>query len=186
MNLDKLPKQIAMPENPYQILVGDGWESLAPGVRLSHACPLTASGTLDVSCANRGFARLFARLLPLPPAGKGIQVALRVEPQGASIRWARIFGSVPVDTLHTFHQNGFLERSGLFALCMSLQRDGDRLVLRQTGLRFLGVPMPVWFGPRVTGTVSPGPDDQSWNTDILIRHDWFGEVCRYHGIMRAE
>ncbi|MBC8064517.1 MAG: DUF4166 domain-containing protein [Chlorobia bacterium] len=174
------------PENPYQTLIGAAWEGLPAGLRLSHQVPLRAIGNLNVFRATRGLAGIMSRLLLLPPAGENVRVSLVIEQTDHGIQWNRTFGKEKVDTRHTFQRGFFFEHMGPFALQFRLEVLQDSILIQQLGITAFGLPLPRWIGPRVTGKVTPGLDEARWHIDVQIRHDWFGDVCRYHGIMRAE
>ena len=127
-----------------------------------------------------------SRLLLLPPAGEDVQVRLKVEAQANVVHWHRTFGSTKVNTRHSFQTESFSEHMGPFALRFRIEASPDGILIRQFGITAFGIPIPRWIGPRVTGKITPGPDDESWHVDVLIRHDRFGDICRYHGMMRAE
>ncbi len=173
-------------DNPYQTLIGADWARLSERVRLSHQVPLIATGHLQIFRAAQGLAGFVSRRLKFPPTGDRVPVRVMVERTPRGILWARTFGSQRMDTLHTFGPSGVLERAGPLAILFAMHADGDSIVLQQKGLRVFGIPLPLWLGPKVSGKVSPGADDRSWHVDILVRHDRLGDICRYHGMMRAE
>ncbi len=173
-------------EDPYQALFSDEWHGLAPGVRRSLCVPLTATGSLSVFRASQGIAGRLGRLMKLPESGEDVPVTLQLEQEGRNVKWTRVFGSMPLTTIQTVRNKAFIERTGPFLLVFVVGVEGESIRFRQIGLRVLGIPVPIWMGPRVQGRAQPGPDDQSWHIEVDIRHDWFGDVCRYHGMMRAE
>lgn len=174
------------PPNPYQTLIGADWDSLPEGLRLSHQVPLKAIGNLQVFRATRGLAGVMSRLLLLPPAGEDVPVRLMVEVQAGVAHWRRTFGSTRVNTRHTFQTQSFSEHMGPFALRFRIEASPDGILIHQLGTTAFGIPIPSWIGPRVTGKVTPSPNTDSWHIDVLIRHDRFGDICRYHGMMRTE
>lgn len=173
-------------ENPYQALIGADWDQLPTGVRLSHSCPLQASGTLHVFRADKGLAGFLARRLRLPPAGDNVPVALLIEQVSQGVQWARTFGDTRLDTLHTFEKGRLVEHFRPFSVVFLITAEGTSVSFQQVGLRLLGVRVPRFMGPQVWAKVTPGHSDRSWRIEVEIRHVWFGDICRYQGIMEKE
>ena len=173
-------------ETPYAALVGEAWASLPAGVRRSHTVPLVASGTLRVSGPDSLLGGLVAKFAKLPPAGDCVVATLHARRRGERVFWERTFGDMRAVSDHVVGESCFIERAGPYTILIRPKVENGMLIHRQVGLRIFGIPMPKLFGPRVSGVVSAGQSDVSWNIAIRIANPVAGVLCSYVGEMTAK
>ncbi len=159
---------------------------MPPGVRLSLTAPLHAEGNLEISTASRGMAGLIAKAIQLPPSGEAVPSALDLAEVPGGIEWTRRFGTMRAVSRQWMRGDRFVEAAPPFEIELDMIAEGPTVVMRQTGLRLFGLPMPSLMGPRVSGVLSAGPDERSWDVTVTIGHVWFGTITSYRGVMRAE
>lgn len=147
--------------------------------------PLEAEGFLKVERPAQGVGAWLASRIQLPPIGDAVPTRLRLTQEGEGLRWERTFGEMRAVSHQGERGGRIVESAGPFLLEMRLEREGDRVRHRQVGLRLFGVPIPLLFGPRVSGVVGPGPTERSWTVEVEIGHALFGTICRYEGAMHA-
>ncbi|MEQ1821734.1 MAG: DUF4166 domain-containing protein [Fimbriimonadaceae bacterium] len=167
--------------NPYEEMAGPAWATLAPGVRLAHSPPLSATGVLRIL---KGTNRLL-RFIALPPPGDAVATTLELEQVPEGVKWTRTFDGMRAVSLHMIRGHEIQERAGPFRLALRMVVDGQSVWHRHIGTWFLGVPIPKALGPQVKGHVSPGSDDRSWRIDVKIWHFLLGPICHYQGEIRA-
>ena len=172
--------------HPYEAMIGEAWSGLPEGVRRSYSVPLHAVGTMQILGPESAIGRFVARLMNLPPTGDAVTAELSVYRTGSRIRWNRRFGTQRVLSDHNIRPHCFVERAGPYGLVIKPEASDGSLTHRQIGLRFLGVPIPQFLGPRAGGTVSAGELESTWKVEVQIDHPWLGRLCRYSGTMRAE
>lgn len=172
--------------SPYEKVLGEDWQSLAPGVRQAHSVPLVASGSLRITHSTRWLPRLVCKLIKLPPEGAAVATTLTLSQEGQQVKWVRQFDAMRAVSLQEITGDGFIEEAGPFRLVMRIQREGDSVVHRQEALRLFGVTVPGFLGPSVYGTLRPGSSDTSWQLNVTISHCVLGLICRYEGEMTAQ
>ena len=172
--------------NPYEIIASEAWENLAPGVQLGLTPPLEAAGVLKVERATTGIAGFIARMILLPPNGEKVEAHLSLIVSGEAVQWTRSFGLMMAVSRQTFSTHTYIEEAGPFKMVFRLVSQGTALAHSQVSTRIFGIPVPMFLGPLVVGLMSEGPTDRSWRLDVDIRHQWFGRICRYEGVMHAQ
>lgn len=172
--------------NPYQELVGDGWNTIRPSVRLAHKVPLSATGTMNIRWGKNPLVHLIGKIVKLPPPGDSIPTTLKIEQTEKGIVWDRNFNGFRAKSLHTIANGVAMEEAGPFTYLIRMEARGDTIVHVQAGLKMFGIRVPMWFGPAVTGQVLPGIDDQSWKVEVDIRHWFLGRILSYQGEMTGQ
>jgi Domain of unknown function (DUF4166) len=177
------------PRSPYQDLLGDAYDALAPSVRTAHEAPLTAEGAMDVVHGDYFLTPLLVRVMKLPWKGTNLHVSLHVtnEPHTSpSVRttmsWRRQIGATVLDTRQLSRDGRLVEQSGPGTIEFALHTDSQgSLHYSDIACRFMGVPVPRFVAPRVRAEVSA--NGSGWHVDVTVQ--WRGRlVCRYGGAMR--
>ena len=168
----------------YRNLLGDSWDRLAPGVRVGLTSPLRAEGVMVVGRAQGLFSALFGALIPLPKSGPSVHCLLDVLDHQDYVLWKRRFGSMTFTTRQWVRNGLLIESAGLFRLVLRVREVDGAVEIDQVGLRLLGIPVPRAISPTVRALIS-GQTNSSWRVAVTIGHVWFGDVCRYRGIMEG-
>lgn len=128
---------------------------------------------------------MIARAMGLPSSGLRVPVTVRTKWQGNRILWTRDFNGKLLLTTQRIEENLIVERQGPFSLHLSMRATDASLKLRRVGLRFLGIPIPMVFGPHVLARVSAGSSEGAWKVDVKSIHFGYGFVGRYRGEMNS-
>jgi hypothetical protein len=176
------------PRSPYQDLLGEAYDALAPAVRVAHEPPLSAEGAMDVEHGNQILTPFLIRVMKLPARGTSLPVTLRVtnEPGLATgvttMAWRRQIGATVLATRQFARAGHLVEQSGPGTVAFLLRADADgSLQYESATCRFLHLRIPRSLSPRVRAQVSPDAD--GWRVEVAV--EWRGRpVCRYGGVMR--
>jgi hypothetical protein len=175
--------------SPYQDLLRETYDALSPAVRIAHEAPLAAEGAMDVVHGDRFLTPLLVLLMKLPAQGTQLPVILHVSNastggHGGAVAmvWRRQIGATVLDTRQFVRAGRLIEQSGPGSVEFTLRvADHGSLQYDSTRCRFLGVPLPRLFAPRVRAQVSAS--DNGWH--VAVKVHWRGHlVCRYGGGMR--
>ncbi len=126
-------------------------------------------------------ARVIASLLRFPAEGEVVPLALRITSRGRRETWRRVFDKTPmVTTQYDIEGRILVERLGPLALHFRLEVDAGALVFRLVDARFLGLSLPRFLRPRVSG--------REWGPDrprVAIRAEApvFGLLLAYEGVL---
>ena len=170
----------------YSEVLGGAWQDLPPAVRRSLTSPLLAKGSLDVCPPSGRLARVVARLIKVPPAGRGVVSSLELNQTGPTTRWIRSFGEMRAVSDQRLVGGSIVESAGPYQFELVPRVEGNALIVSSGRLRLLGIPAPRWCGPSIVAKLSEGPDELSWRLGVRIGHPWFGVISQYAGVMRAE
>lgn len=132
--------------SPFERLLGDALDRLAPVVRALHRRRNGVfKGEVEVQGARGWAARLCAAAAHLPGDYAG-PISVELAADGDGEIWTRRFGR-HVMRSRLWAEGGLLhERLGLLRFMFRLEVDQGRLVWTLAGLRALGMPLPAgWF-----------------------------------------
>jgi hypothetical protein len=178
------------PNQPlYRRILGESWEQLPPAIQQLHTVTSTSTfaGRCTVDRGRNPLAWLVAASIGFPKAGQEQSIAVRLSVDGAGERWIRTCGGRTFSsTQHPGRGRAewlVRERFGPVAVDMALIADtsGMRYVVRRWML--LGVPLPLWLGPR--STASESVQDGNFRFDVTISHPVTGLIVRYCGTLAA-
>lgn len=167
----------------YPALLGAAWSALPDAIRDLHE-GAGGDGVARVERGRNPLARLAAWIFRLPPAADSVAVTIRFDRQanGTEI-WHRRFGDHQMISRQSAARGravGHLtERFGAATFTTKVITGADGLRLILTGWRVLGLPLPLWLGPRIraTETASKG----RFRFDVEIAHPLTGLIVRYSG-----
>ena len=173
--------------SPYQNLLGEAYDALAPAVRVAHEAPLSAEGTMDVVHGDHFLTPLLVRMMTLPTSGTNLPVVLHVTNEllradaRPTMTWRRQIGATVLDTRQFARAGRLVEQSGPGAVEFALHVDrSGSLQYEDVTCRLLGMPLPRFMAPRVQAKVSA--NSTGWHVDVTVR--WRGHlVCQYGGAM---
>jgi hypothetical protein len=172
----------------YAKLLGQHWDALPNSMRRLHSpAPfLSAAGSFTVTHARSWLVALAIRVFRLPPAGERMPLRLEVDATGSEQRWERTFdGRHTLVTYQYLLADGRLaERTGPLELTFHVDVENGVVVYRPAGLRLrLGrwrIPLPSFFGPRVTARLSADGASEM-NVMVRIGAPLLGEMLTYGG-----
>ena len=174
---------ISTTSSPYQLALGNAFETLDPHVQRAHLPPLVATGTFDVEHGSTWFAPVLARLLKLPAAGRAQSVRLEVRAEGDQLLWIRHIGAVRIVTRQHAAGTHIIERSGIAAIVFALTVDNSALCYTQVSFTVAKVRLPLAVAPHVRARVSGTRD--GWHVEVHV--EWRARlVCRYTGRMAIQ
>jgi len=173
----------------FERALGAGWRELPDVVKRGHELErgLHGEGAFDVTLGASWIARLVARVMGMPRAGRELATRLDVTPDGDELVWRRNFGGTSFDSrMYAIDGGRIAERRGLVELCLRVTAEGGAVVYRCEGARVrlgaLAVPMPSFFAPRVEGRV--WADGDAMRTRIHIAALLIGTIVTYEGPLR--
>jgi hypothetical protein len=176
----------------YERLLGDGWNELAPAVRLAHTTckQLSLTGCFQITHGRGRLARCVAVMAGLPRESLSARTKLFVEPRGDKEVWHRAFDGVVLKTTQRAGRESLLvERFGAFEFRFALTVKEGGLFYRQVGVAFLIGPIPImlWkkLAPHVAAHESPGT---GWTTDVSVEISvpLIGRIMSYKGSLEQE
>lgn len=170
----------------YRRILAEQFDALPGVLRRFHDHPGggCACGDLRVVRGQGHLSRLIGAVLGLPQAGDAVPVRLRVAVEGDRERWVREFASRRVETVQWEHEGLLFERFGPTAFASELVLDGVCLRYEFRRAWLLGIPLPRWLAPDVTGAVQAG--DNGWTLVTEISLPLAGRLVRYDGWVVTE
>jgi hypothetical protein len=175
----------------YRRMLGEAWDLLPPPLRVMHEVSggLIADGEAVVERGGGLLARLVARLMGFPPAGREVPVTVRFRVEQGREHWRRTFGSSSFSSVHSFssvQEQGrgrfdrlLCERFGLFSFGLALVVEEARLRLVVRRWSFAGLPLPAAWAPR--GEAYESAEGGRFHFYVEIRHPLTGLIVRYRG-----
>jgi hypothetical protein len=174
----------------YQHMLGDAWQKLPQPIRQLHSVSAvsTFAGRCTVERGSSPLAWAVAKSIGFPPAGEDLPINVRLAAQAGAERWSRNVASSTFSSVQSAGRGvaeGLVrERFGVVAVDMALVVEPGclRYIVRRWSL--LGVPMPLWLGPRSVAVESV--EDQKFCFDVEIAHPLTGLIVRYRGWLVSE
>jgi len=170
----------------YDAALGDGMDRLASPIRDFHraAAPARFGGRAAVVRGGNPLAQLVAVVMGMPRASAdcAIEVVVTRAPSGTET-WSRSFdgkGMVSRQELGAGRWAGLVvERIGAMAFAYAVIERGGELHLDIRGWTALGLPMPLWLGPRAVA-FEHGADGR-FNFDVDMALPLIGRIVHYRG-----
>ncbi len=177
-------RHAAHPEPLFQAVLGPAFDALPAPVRALHmpGGALRASGTAQVDGANTLPARLAARLLGLPPAGRDVPVTVRIAAADGTERWERSFAGRRFRSTLSATPRGLAERFGplVFALAVTADATGIR-AMAVAGWRLGPLPLPRWLAPVSVASETVDASGR-FRFDVALHLPLgLGRIVRYRG-----
>ncbi len=178
----------------YARILGEDWLQLSAPVRCAHATQsiVRARGRFRIEHGRHPVARLFARLLRVPPAGEGIDTLLVVTARGDGERWERMFETTRLETEQyagNAAESELLERFGLleFRFQLAALQGSLRYRQRRVDVRWRAVRLriPAALAPRVEAREDPSGPRQV-KAQIQVSLPVIGPLIVYEGIIEIE
>ncbi|MEZ0261490.1 MAG: DUF4166 domain-containing protein [Alphaproteobacteria bacterium] len=171
-------------------ILGDAWDRLPQALRDMHGVEglTTAEGTGSVARGSGLLAKLACLLMRFPPAGENLPISVRFDVKGATEKWTRSFGDSRFSS-RIYPGTGrsarlMIERFGPLAFALALVEENGRLLLVLRRWSILGLPLPLWLGPRAVG--SEFVQDGRFNFDVKISHPLTGLIVHYRGWLQRK
>jgi hypothetical protein len=169
----------------YRRLLGEAWELLPRPLQAMHDLDgeLTAEGIAEVERGSGLFARLVARIVGFPQAGKDVPVKVAFRVRDGREHWQRTFAGRPFASIQEQGRGRFehllCERFGplVFGMALVLEDGRLRLVVRRWSA--FGMPLPRMLAP--TGNSYEFAQDGRFNFHVEIRHPFTGLIAGYRG-----
>jgi hypothetical protein len=175
----------AEPAPLYRRMLGEAWERLPPPLRAMHEVSgvLIADGTAVVERGQGLLARLVARLMGLPPAGRDVPLTVTFRVEEGREHWHRTFGKRSFASVQEPGRGRFerlvCERFGPICFGLALVVDDDRLRLVLRGWSFAGLPLPTVLAPR--STAYEFAENGRFHFHVEIDHPLMGLIVGYRG-----
>ncbi len=169
----------------YRRLLGESWQRLPQAIQQLHAVDATSTfaGRCTVQRGRSPLAWAIAKCIGFPPAGENMPVAVRLRAEGGAERWSRNIAGHSFSSVQSAGRGraeGLArERFGAVAVDMALIVEPGRLRYVVRRWSFLGLPMPLWLGPRSVAVESV--EEQRFCFDVEIAHLLTGLIVRYKG-----
>ncbi|MBN8605431.1 MAG: DUF4166 domain-containing protein [Caulobacterales bacterium] len=174
--------------SPFELALGDAFETLAPAVRAAHrAGPVTRMrGIAEVRSATSPLAAFIAALFGLPRADAPVEVAVvkRLGPDKEV--WTRRFSGKRMESRLCVVGPGVVsERFGPFSFDMKVAAEKGTLTMSIIGWRIGPLRLPSWLAPRSTATESQDAEGR-FRFDVPIALPLIGRLTHYSGWLAPE
>jgi hypothetical protein len=174
-----------LPPPLYERVMGASYASLPEAVREMHRIHADggASGEAEVERGGGIAARLIARIMRFPPAGRHPLHVAFGERDGVEA-WTREFGPHRF-TSHLGERDGQLvERFGPLRFRFDLPSDESGLAMEMRGWSCLGIPLPMALAPR--SRAREWQEDGRFRFDVPIALPLVELVVRYSGWLERD
>lgn len=172
----------------FERTLGAGWADLPDVVKRGHELEegLHGEGEFDVVHGASFLARLAARVMGMPRAGRAVPTRLDVRSHENELVWLRDFGGSRLESrMYEIDGGRIAERRGPIELCLRITAKDGGVDYRCEGARLrlgaLRVPLPSFVAPRVEGRV--WADGDAMRTRIAIT-SFVGTIVTYEGPLR--
>ncbi len=173
----------------YRRILGEAFVRLPSALQVMHDGVQVAEGGALVDRGGGVLARVVARLVGFPPAGREIPVTVTFRIERGREHWQRAFGNPAISRVHRFsswQEQGrgrferlLCERFGPFRFGLALVVDGASLRLVLRGWSFAGLPLPLFLAPSIAALETA--DDGRFHFDVAISHRLTGLIVHYRG-----
>ncbi len=171
----------------YARILGERVSDLPGEIRAMHevAQPMVAEGVARVERGRSWLGRLVAAIVGFPAAGDEVPVRVEFQPNDEGETWVRTFAGKSFLS-RQYPGRGrserlINERFGPMVFAMALVAMPGRLSLVLRRWSFLGVPLPMWLGPRSDSYETV--DDGKFRFHVDISHPLAGRIVRYSGLL---
>ena len=128
-------------------------------------------------------SNIVAFLIGFPTAGQDVPVSVHFKRENGGERWTRQFGQrVFASTMLMGRGRSewlLCERVGPIDFAQALVVDADRLRFIPRRWSIFGIPLPLWFAPRVNAYETE--ENGRFRFHVNISHPWMGLIVRYRG-----
>jgi hypothetical protein len=167
-------------------ILGEAWDILPLPIKQLHSITSISmySGRCTVTQGSNPIARAVTALVGFPRSGADLPIVVKLLAEGTGERWVRTVGDRTFSSTQRLakgRSEGLLrERFGILAVDMALVFRGSNLtyVIRRWSL--LGMPMPLWLGPKTTASESTDAEGR-FCFDIKLWHPFIGLLVHYAG-----
>ena len=192
----------------FRRLLGSCWELLPPAIQRLHSVTTfsTFTGECTVERGRNPLARLVAYIVGFPRAGASQKITVSIAVEAEGERWTRnvagrefssrqrlspdrplrssgvgkLEGDVtPLKAGYCAGQSLLREHFGALAFDIELTATDGTLKYVVSHSYLLGIPLPLWLGPKSTACESA--EDGCFRFDVEIRHVFMGRIVRYRG-----
>jgi Domain of unknown function (DUF4166)/Saccharopine dehydrogenase NADP binding domain len=167
-------------------ILGEVWDILPLPIKQLHSITSVSmySGRCTVTQGSNPIARAVTALVGFPKSGADLPIVVKLLAEGAGEKWVRTVGDRTFSSTQRLakgRSEGLVcERFGILAVDMALVFKGSSLtyVIRRWSL--LGMPMPLWLGPKTTASESTDAEGR-FSFDIKLWHPFIGLLVHYAG-----
>jgi hypothetical protein len=169
----------------YRRVLGEAWDLLPPPLQVMHAAngALVADGKAVIERGRGLLARLLARLMGFPPAGRDVPVTVTFQAEEGREHWRRSFGNRSFASVQEQGSGRFdrllCERFGPFNFGLALVLESARLWFVVRRWSIVGLPLPAAWAPR--GEAYEFAEDGRFHFHVEIDHPFMGLIVRYRG-----
>jgi hypothetical protein len=169
----------------YRRLLGDAWHLLPAPIQRLHLVHSTSDfiGRCTVDRGRNPLAWCIAKLIGFPDAGHELPVTVRLTATSHGEHWLRNIAASEFSSVQSAGRGRsewlLSERFGLVAADMALVAAPQGLSYRVRRWRLMGLPMPLWLGPRAIASETVEGDRFCF--DVQLRHAFVGLIVRYRG-----
>jgi hypothetical protein len=169
----------------YRTLMGSAFSRLDPAVQAFHTLQghQVLEGRVLTERPASPAARLLARCIRTPLNSSEGPIRFELQAEACVERWTRHFPSDTMTSTLALKDGVLTEHLGLARLSFTLAESEGRLVMRLTGMTFLGVPCPRWALPRIVAKESGSGD----RINFIVRAalPGIGQVTGYRGYLQV-
>jgi len=170
----------------FRHILGEAWDLLPSPIKQLHATTSVSmySGRCTVMQARNPVARAVTALVGFPKGGEDLPITVKLVVEASGERWTRTVADRTFSSTQKLaegrSQGLIRERFGPIAVDMALVLLGPGLtyVIRRWSL--VGIPMPLWFGPKTNATESVDAEGR-FRFDIELWHPFVGLLVHYAG-----
>ena len=172
----------------FEQALGAAWPRLPEITRRIHTVDpsITLGGEAQVEGAENAAGRWIARIFGLPEAAGNVPVKVVIESDGEAEHWARHY---PTRTLRSVMTAADPARStveewmGPLRFRLKLVGSSEGIDLVPQAVSFRGLPLPLWFLPKIMATERASPDGRHL-FDVHVSLGPFGRLAHYRGWLR--
>jgi hypothetical protein len=165
----------------YAQLLSERYALLPPAVQRFHALQgeYSLSGRVRVEAAPTAAGRVLAWFLGAPTRSTEGAIHFSLDATAQREIWIRHFPGATMRSVLALEGGSLCERLGITTLSFQLDATTDRLSMRLTGMRVLGIPCPAFLRPRVLAEETE--QDGRFHFEIRTAMPIVGAVIAYIG-----
>ncbi|TXD63470.1 DUF4166 domain-containing protein [Ralstonia sp. TCR112] len=167
----------------YETVLGARYAELAPAVQTFHRMTgaVTLHGEVETEPPASRLARVLAWCIRTPRTPTCGPIRITLNAGATEETWTRHFPRHTMRSTLSLHKGRLTERLGAVRLFFALEANHGVLQMRLKGLRFLGIPCPVWLRPAVLAEESGDGDRFHFNVRASL--PLLGVVAAYRGYL---